>query len=196
MSRASFAVLFLLAVSTLEPIVAEPSGLASAIRAHRTLVSEQPGDLEVLNDLGNLLVLAGEMAEAEQVYRQALHIDRDFAEAHYNLALLLHQTQRRRLAKQELHKALELRPDDPWSLYQMGTLYAEGGDRARAIKYYSKAFSVEPRLRLADFNPHIHTARDTFDKITHERIDQSLRVTVAAAAQLAGLQGPRIAVGE
>ncbi len=44
---------------------------------------------------------------------------------------------------------------------------------------------------LDNFNPHIHTLKDTFDKISAERIDQSLRVTVAAASALAGLVGPR-----
>lgn len=43
---------------------------------------------------------------------------------------------------------------------------------------------------LDDFNNHIHTTRDTFDKISAERIDQSLRVTVAMGVRLAGLEGP------
>jgi Flp pilus assembly protein TadD len=155
MRRASFAALLILAVTTLQPIAAAPPRLAEAIRAHQDLAQERPGDLEVLNDLGNLLVLAGEMTEAEQIYRQALDIDDEFAKTHYNLALLLHQTERRREAKRELQRALELRPNDPWTLYQLGTLYAEGGARSRALKHYSKAFSLEPRLTLADQNPHI-----------------------------------------
>lgn len=45
---------------------------------------------------------------------------------------------------------------------------------------------------LAEFNPHIHTKNDTFEKISATRIDQSLRAVAAVAADLAGLEGPRV----
>ncbi len=155
MKRATLAVLSLLVVATLAPVVAAPPGLTYALRAQRALAQERPGDPQILNDLGNLLVLAGEFTEGEEVYRQALDLDPQFVDAHYNLALLMHQKGRRARAMRELRKVLKLEPDHSWSIYQMGTLHAEAGDRKRAVRHYARAFSLDSRLTLSSVNPHI-----------------------------------------
>ena len=44
-----------------------PSNLTEVLNAQHELTINRPGDAEVLNDLGNLLVLAGELEEAEDL---------------------------------------------------------------------------------------------------------------------------------
>ena len=77
-------VILLLAIaSTLAPVLASPQNLADAIEEHRRLVAETPTP-GVLNDLANLLVLAGNVAEAESTYRHVLSIDAANIEAQFN----------------------------------------------------------------------------------------------------------------
>lgn len=144
----------LLAVLSLAPIAAQP-GLRDAIRSYRQEAARNPTDPEVLTDLANLLVLTGGTVEAEEIYRRVLELDESRVNARYDLALLLHQTGRHRPARREQLKVLELEPDHAWAHYQLGTLAAEAGERAKAIKYYSRAFTLEHRLTQASFNPHV-----------------------------------------
>lgn len=152
--RISAVFVLLLAVSALRPVTAQP-GLTEAIATYRARAAEEPRNPEVLTDLGNLLVLSGEMVEAEELYRRVLDLDEAQVTARYNLALLLHQTGRRRPARRQQLKVLDWQPDHAWAHYQLGTLAAEAGDRAAAIRRYAQAFSLDRRLTIAEFNPHI-----------------------------------------
>ena len=149
------AVLLLCSLSALRAIAATSSSLAAAIRAQRSRLEMAPRDVVALNDLANLLVLANDVEEAEEVYLLALEIDPERVTAVYNLALLHVETGRRKLASQGFQRAIEIDPGHAWSHYQLGTLTAAAGNRNKAIDHYVKAFRLEPRLAQADFNPHV-----------------------------------------
>ena len=152
---ATLAVLLLLSLAAARSIAVAPPGVAEAIRAQRSLLEAAPRSITLLNDLANLLALAGHAEEAEEVYRHALEVDPESVATHYNLALFHEEAGRRRLARRGFEKALKIAPDHAWSHYQLGYLAAEGGHRSKAIDYYVRAFALEPRLTMADFNPHI-----------------------------------------
>ena len=152
---ATLAVLLLLSLPAARSIAVAPPGVAEAIRAQRSLLEATPRSLTLLNDLANLLALAGHAEEAEEVYRHALEVDPESVATHYNLALFHEEAGRRRLARRGFQKALKIAPDHAWSHYQLGYLAAEGGHRSKAIDYYVRAFALEPRLTMPDFNPHI-----------------------------------------
>lgn len=132
-----------------------PLSLDEALDAQRTLSAAQPRDAQVLNDLGNLLVLAGETEEAEGVYRGALRLAPEFAAPHYNLALLLETSGQRKLAIQALQRVVEIEPNNAWGHYQLGRLFAEKDKRSRALERYTRAFSLDPQLARPEINPHI-----------------------------------------
>lgn len=137
------------------PAVAPPANLDQAIESQRALAAQQPGDPQILNDLGNLLLLTGAMEEAEAAYRDALAIDPEMSSARYNLALLLAQTERPRLALEELQRVVDAEPDNAWAHYQIGAvLDARGADR-RAVRRYATAFRLDPQLAFSDVNPHV-----------------------------------------
>ena len=152
---ATLAVLLLLSLAAARSIAVTPPGVAEAIRAQRSLLEATPRNITLLNDLANLLALAGHAEEAEEVYRHALEVDPESVATHYNLALFHEEAGRRRLARRGFQKALKIAPDHAWSHYQLGYLAAEGGHRSKAIDYYVRAFALEPRLTMPDFNPHI-----------------------------------------
>ena len=129
--------------------------LRQAVAAQRDQVAAQPGSAGALNDLGNLLVETGELAEAEEVYRQAMAIDPSRPEPPFNLALLLAATDHPREARKLLKAMLKEHPDHAWGHYQLGTLRNDRGDRGSALRSYREAFRLDPSLADPRRNPHI-----------------------------------------
>lgn len=129
--------------------------LEEALTIQRQLASERPADGAVLNDLGNLLALAGELAEAEEVYLQAVALEPERAAPRFNLALLLQQRGKREAAMRELREVIRLEPDNAWAHYQLGTLQEAGGAENAAVRSYARAFELDPNLSFPEVNPHV-----------------------------------------
>lgn len=129
--------------------------LAQAVAAQRALVAEQPGSAPALNDLGNLLVEADELEQAEEAYRQAMAADPGRPEPPFNLALLLTARQHRREARKLLKAMLEDHPEHAWGHYQLGTLQQAAGKRNQALRSYREAFRLDPSLSDPRRNPHV-----------------------------------------
>lgn len=134
---------------------AVPPNLGKALEAQRRLAAERPQDAAVLNDLGNLLVLAHQPSEAETAYRRAVEIDPHKVSALFNLGLLLEQQGNAREARQAFEKVLEIEPHHAWAHYQLGTLHERRGDKSRAIREYSQAFALDPQLAFREVNPQV-----------------------------------------
>ena len=133
-----------------------PQNLTDAIDEHRRLAAESsaPG---VLNDLANLLVLAGHTIEAESIYRRVLEVDATNGEAQFNLGLLLQNQGHIDEAEQLFLAVLELHPRHEWALYQLGAVHEARGERNKAIEAYAKALALDPELYFADVNPQVVT---------------------------------------
>lgn len=136
------------------PAVAPPD-VDRALASQRDLAARQPGDPQVQNDLGNLLLLARETEAAEAAYRRALELAPDMASARYNLALLLIETDRPKAAQRELGRVIENEPDNAWAHYQMGVVLDRSGAERRAVKHYGRAFRLDPQLAFPEVNPHV-----------------------------------------
>ncbi len=133
-----------------------PSGhLAQAVAAQRALVAEQPDSAAALNDLGNLLVEARELEQAEEAYRQAMAVDPGRPEPPFNLALLLAAQRHKREARKLLKAMLEEHPNHAWGHYQLGTLQQAAGKRNQALRSYREAFRLDPTLSDPRRNPHV-----------------------------------------
>lgn len=133
----------------------QPPNLRRVLTEQQKLVAEHPYDPAALNDLGNLLQLAGEPAEAEAAYRRALEVAPDMISARYNLALLLQRADRYREALAEYQGVLERAPTNAWAHYQIGAIYEATGEQGRAVRWYGEAFALEPRLAFPEYNPAI-----------------------------------------
>lgn len=132
-----------------------PPNLPHALAAQRQLAELHPNDPAVLNDLGNLQLLAELPGEAEDTYRRAVKLDPELVSARFNLALLLHQTGRQRAATQQLRKVLDTDRRHAWSHYQLGTIFGERGRRTKAVRHYRRALTLDPRLADPAVNHHI-----------------------------------------
>lgn len=145
----------LLAVTGIAALAAAPPNLTKAIETQRRLTAERPQDPAVFNDLGNLLVMASQNAEAETAYRQAVELDPQRVSALFNLGLLLQERGERREALRLYKQVVEIEPSHAWAHYQMGALYETWDSEGRAIDQYARAFALDPQLAFPEVNPHI-----------------------------------------
>ncbi len=134
---------------------AETPNLDQALTAQQALAAERPNDPLVLNDLGNLLLVAGKEKEAEHAYRQALEIAPDMTSAHYNMGLLLLQKSALKAALGHFRTVLEAEPDNAWAHYQVGVIFDGRGRTQKAIRHYARAFRLDPQLAFPEVNPHV-----------------------------------------
>lgn len=151
--RRRLSILTALAALTLVAAAPEPR-LDEAIEAQRELAAERGADAATLNDLGNLLYLAGDLDDARAAYREALAIDPEHGNARLNLALLLQEHGKGRRAHRELKRHLRVHPDDAWGHYYAGMVQQERRQRSSAVRHFAAALRLEPRLAEPSFNPH------------------------------------------
>ena len=145
----------LIAITAMTAAAAVPPNLGKAIETQRRLAAERPQDAAVWNDLGNLLLLAGQTEAAEAAYRHAAELEPHKVSALFNLGLLQQQEGKTGEARQLYEKVLEIEPNHAWAHYQMGTLYERKGDKSRAVRQYAQAFRLDPQLAFREVNPQI-----------------------------------------
>ena len=131
------------------------TNLKEALLAQIELAEQQPTDSSVLNDLGNLLALAGDLERAEEAYRRAVELDPQGVTPRFNLALLLQQGQDIDAAVHQLRRVIELDPEHGWAHYQLGAIQEARGMEKQATRSYARAFAIDPNLSFPEVNPHI-----------------------------------------
>jgi len=144
-----------LSIIAMTAAAAVPPNIQAALEKQQRLAAERPRDAAVFNDLGNLLVMAGQPSEAEAAYRHAVEIDPHRLSALYNLGLLQVQAGKSGEARQLFEKVLEIDPRHAWAHYQIGALQERKGDRSRAVREYAQAFRLDPQLAFREVNPQI-----------------------------------------
>lgn len=130
-----------------------PSNLPQALAVQQRLVAERPGDAAAHNDLGNLLLLSGDPAGAEEAYRQAVALSPDRAAYHYNLGLLLQQRGALRAARKSYLEVVRLEPSNAWAHFHLGWIAEQRGQEGRAVERYGEALRLDPNLAFPDVNP-------------------------------------------
>lgn len=142
-------------IAAITAVAAVPPNVARTLEAQRRLVAERPNDAAVYNDLGNLLLMVPQPAEAEAAYRRAVELDPNRVSALFNLGLLLQQRGELREASKQYRQVIKLEPRHAWAHYQIGTLYETWGQESRAVESYAQAFSLDPQLAFPEVNPHV-----------------------------------------
>jgi tetratricopeptide (TPR) repeat protein len=103
---------------------------AAAIDALQHATRLMPRHAATLTTLAWARFLARELSAAEQTFREAIALDRGFAEAHGGLALTLVYLKRYTEARRETRIALRLNPATFGAVYAQGALMALDGKRA------------------------------------------------------------------
>jgi tetratricopeptide (TPR) repeat protein len=87
---------------------------------------------------------AGELRQAEQLYRQVLQADPDHVEALHFFGLLAHQVGRPDIAAEAIGRAVRLRPDHIEALTNLGVVLKAQGKLAEAVACYERAVRLRP----------------------------------------------------
>jgi len=92
---------------------------------------------------------AGQLAEAEELYRQVLEAQPDQPDALHLLGVLSEQTGNSVLAEELISKALVLRPNFADALSNLGNVLRKLGRPADAVISYQKALELQPDYAMA-----------------------------------------------
>jgi tetratricopeptide (TPR) repeat protein len=93
---------------------------------------------------GTALMSLKQFDLAEKQFRQALKLNPDRAEAHFNLALVMLDTERTEEALSELKETIELRPNMVLAWYYLGLAYSELEQREDAVRAFRRALQFDP----------------------------------------------------
>jgi Tfp pilus assembly protein PilF len=101
-------------------------------------------DALALYHQGEQQMLAGQLEQAAQAFRQAIALDAQFAEAHANLGYVLDQSGAHTEAESHYRTALQLTPDNATLHLNLGALLAQQKRHAEAEASYAAALALEP----------------------------------------------------
>lgn len=102
-------------------------------------------------DLG-LDLEAISIADAQDAYRQALHLDPTHAGAHVNLGRLLHDAGRMQQAERHYRDALRHDPHNATAAFNLGIVLEDAGRPREAVAAYEQALSIDSAYADAHFN--------------------------------------------
>ena len=105
-------------------------------------------DPEVYLIEGLIYFALEDMVKAEDLYKHALNLDKDYSEANFNLCVLYVNTKKYTQAIEYCEKAAEDRLyRSRYKAYTLiGVSYFNNGDREKAKEYFDKSLSVEPKF--------------------------------------------------
>lgn len=90
-------------------------------------------------------------ADAQKAFEKALQVDPKFADAEYQLGVLISLTGNSALAIQHYEHAIELNPKQGDALEKLGNLYLEASQFEKARDVLLKAEAVDPKNRKVEY---------------------------------------------
>jgi tetratricopeptide (TPR) repeat protein len=104
------------------------------------------------NDLGNAFYQAGHIPEAMAHLREALRLNPDLAEGHYNLGTVYMATHQTAAAIGEYEVSLRLKPGSPGVENNLGTALAQTGRLPESVGHFERAVKLDPAYADAHHN--------------------------------------------
>ena len=126
--------------------------LAEAAALCRDLIAAEPDRAEAENLLGIIAAQTGDIAAANEHFGRAVALAPGVAMFNANLSEALRLTGQPQLALEAAGRALEIDPDLPPALINLGAAHSELKDYENAARAYSKAAAAWPHLAQAHTN--------------------------------------------
>ncbi len=104
------------------------------------------------NNLGNVLLVRGELKEAIELYQRALEIDPSYADGHFDLAVALTGVGQLQAAVEQFQTGLEFDPKNANARYLLGVVHARRGEIGKAVDEFRQSLSLSPGQRRVHFD--------------------------------------------
>jgi tetratricopeptide (TPR) repeat protein len=97
----------------------------------------------------------GLLNQAEAHLSQALHLDPNYVDAHYNMGQLMLRKKQFDKAISHLTQAVKLKPDDAEAHYKLALALAQQQQPGQALRHYTEAVSLEPQVDTSPLLNHL-----------------------------------------
>ena len=108
------------------------------------LLQKFPSSIALYNIQGASNAGLQKFDEAVESYKQVLKIEPGYANAHYNIGIVLHEQGKPEKAIESYRKALAIQPDYVDAYNNMGNALKDKGNLEEAIEAYSNAITIKP----------------------------------------------------
>ena len=128
-------------------------GLEEGEELRRIFIEEHEANKvrELYND-GCAAMESRSLTSAIELFKAALELETDMADAHVNLGVCYRMRGDKRNQIHHFEEAVRLRPDLPNIRYNLGIAYSDSGIYRRAIGEFRQAVELSPHLRDARFS--------------------------------------------
>jgi len=134
---------------------------------------------DVYSYLGQAQMASGDMKAARDAFEKELSTNPNDFESNVRLAVLLKEDGNYDRAHQLLHRALQVRPQDPGALYQVGATYLAAGDLNRALPALEAVVKQYPNF----LEPHVSLAQVYYRLRRKEEGDHEREIVQKLKAQ-------------
>ena len=117
--------------------------LEEAEHLYRSILKDNPNNLNAYNNLGVLLQSLNRFEEAIDCSKKAINLKPDYTEAHYNLGITLEKLNKFEEAEKIYRKALDLKPDYAEAYNNLGGVLLKLNKFEEAEKIYRKALDFK-----------------------------------------------------
>ena len=118
--------------------------LKSAEHAYRKAIQSGQLNVVVLSNLGFICQAKNRVNEAISLYKQAIKINPNYANAHTNLGGLYKDLGQLEQALASTLKSLEIKPDNPTALLNLGSIYQDLGQLDQGLTSTLKSLEIKP----------------------------------------------------
>lgn len=139
-----------LMLSRLGKVYLRARQLEKAVDALRRSIEIDPTDLDTLGNLGMAYLELHRLDDAEKAFKAITLQSDQYASAYNGLGLVAVQEGDAGTARRDFEKAIEVDPDQPGPLLNLGLLCQKTGNSQGAIQYYERFLEKAPRSQYAE----------------------------------------------
>ena len=123
-----------------------------ALDALKLLISQYPEEAVLYNMMGVCFASLNDLDNAVESYQQALIIEPNYAEGHYNLGGTLKNLNQLDGSVKSYERALTINPDFAEAYNNLGIVLNKLGKHNEAIENYNRALIIQPNYAEAHYN--------------------------------------------
>ncbi|MBI2213540.1 MAG: tetratricopeptide repeat protein [Acidobacteria bacterium] len=169
----------------------EGSRLDKEILLRIDALRADPTSPEMHNELGALLFDRRFPKDARYEFERALHFDKRFYSARYNLAILELAEGNSGRARRLLKEVVNQKPGHAEAHFTLGLIYEKSGRTSAAIDHYAKAYTIDPDMLKIRRNPRLVETELVTATLLELYDSRSARASVKFLAAPDGYEAPK-----